>query len=120
MEFTQKLEKGQEVINGIIERVWEDQNFKNKFMNTPQDAIEEFTGKKFNLKDNMSIEVEDQSDPNIVYLNIPKKVELEDLELTDEELETVSGGDFGASVLAGIVAYVLIEVAEGIYEGLTN
>ena len=120
MEFTQKLEKGQDVINGMIERAWQDESFKNKFINSPQEAIEEFTGKKFNLKEDKTITVEDQTDPNVVYINIPRKVEVGNLELTDEELETVSGGDFGASVLAGIVAYVVIEVAEGIYEGLTN
>ncbi|MFY7672171.1 hypothetical protein ACOSP6_13890 [Tenacibaculum sp. MEBiC06402] len=120
MNFTQKLEKGQDVINGIIERAWQDDSFKSKLMSTPKEAIEEFTGKTFNLKDNKSIEVEDQTDPNVVYLNIPKRVEIEDLELSENELEAVSGGDFGASVLAGIVAYVIVEVAEGVYEGLTN
>lgn len=120
MEFTQKLEKGQDVINGMIERAWQDESFKNKLINSPQEAIEEFTGKKFNLKENMTISVEDQTNSDVVYLNIPKKVEVDNLELTDEELETVAGGDFGVSLLAGLAAYAIIEVAEGIYEGLTN
>jgi len=120
MEFTQKLEKGQDSINGMIERAWQDENFKNKFINSPQETIEEFTGKNFNLKENMTISVEDQTDSDVVYLNIPRKVELEDLELTDEELETVAGGDFGISLLAGLACYAIIEIAEGIYEGCTN
>lgn len=120
MEFADKLEKGKEVINGIVERAHADENFKSKLIDSPQAAIEEFTGRKFNLKNNASIVVEDQTDSDVVYLNIPRKVELDDLELSEKELETVAGGDFGVSLLAGLACYAIIEVAEGIYEGLTN
>lgn len=120
MEFSDKLAKGQEVINGIVERAHSDESFKNLLIDNPQAAIKEFTGKDFNLKANRSIVVEDQTDSDVVYLNIPRKVELEDLELSEKELETVAGGDFGVSLLAGLACYAIIEVAEGIYEGLTN
>ena len=38
--------------------------------------------------------MEDQSDSNKIYLNIPQKIDFENLELSEEQLEKVAGGGF--------------------------
>ena len=43
-------------------------------------------------------------DPSIIYLNIPAKPDYSNLELTDEELEIVAGGEIGigGAILIGL------------------
>lgn len=64
-----------------------------------------------NLVENERLIVEDQSNTDIIYLNIPQKINLENFELTDEQLELVSGGlIITALALAG---YCLLGLAIG-------
>lgn len=37
--------------------------------------------------------VSDQTDPNMMYLYIPPKPDFDDMELTNEQLEQVAGGE---------------------------
>jgi hypothetical protein len=96
--------KGQELMNSLVEKALENATFKEQLIKNPSEAIEFLTGKKFENK--INIVVEDQTSLNHIYLNIPTKPKLDEFELTDEQLEMVSGGEF-------IVGGVIIGVAVG-------
>jgi hypothetical protein len=85
-------EKGQELMQQLITRAWEDEAFKQELMNNPEAAIEKATGKRFELPAGKRIVVRDQTEENVIYINIPRKPNLDELELTDEQLEKVAGG----------------------------
>ena len=113
MEVQQK--KIKEMYQELVQKAWESATFKEQLINNPKETISEFSEVRFNEKAN--IEVEDQTDTNIIYLNIPRsreKLDL-DLELTDEQLEQVSGGGeiwaTVATVLA--IAYFVNDVIDG-------
>ncbi len=98
----------------VIEKSWEDESFKKEFIATPIKALENLYGKNLDFPTGTEIVVEDQSNTDIVYLNIPRKVETEDLELTDEQLEQVAGGDFvivPGAIIAGIATVALVVAA---------
>ena len=100
MKITQEQqEQGQELYQELVQKAWESSTFKEQLINNPNLAIEKVTGRKVNFdkmdSDNIKFKVEDQSDPNIIYLNIPQKIDLENVELTPEQLEMISGGDGG-------------------------
>lgn len=100
MKTTQEqLNKGQDIYNKIIAKAWDDNNFKNELLSDPKIAIEKFTGKNSHFPDNTSIVVEDQSDSSVIYLNIPRQINLDDFELTEEQLELASGGIIGLCIL---------------------
>ena len=90
----EQKKKGQDIYQQLVEKAWESATFKEQLISNPEATIEEVTGVKPNFSKETKIIVEDQTDSNITYLNIPRKVNLEDFELTDEELEIVAGGGF--------------------------
>jgi hypothetical protein len=90
MEFTPE----QKVYAEIVQKAWDDAEFKKELIANPLEAIEKLTGKKLNLPEGKTLVVRDQTDDSTVYINIPaepKKVE--DLELSEEQLEVVAGGE---------------------------
>lgn len=87
-----KITKTQELLQSVIQKSWEDENFKQELIENPVKTIEQLTGEKINLPAGKTIVVKDQTDEAIVYINIPAKLNLEDLELTEEQLEAVAGG----------------------------
>lgn len=77
----------------IIERAWDDPNFKENLLENPKVAITKLFGTEFNLPKGIILKVRDQSDGNIAYINIPRNIN--EMELSDQELEYVAGGDVG-------------------------
>ena len=100
----EQQKKGQEVYQNLVQKAWESAAFKEQLVKNPETTISKVLGKEF--KGN--VVVEDQTDTNTIYLNIPRKLNAENLELTDEQLELVSGGEFvialaiGAAFLTGM------------------
>jgi hypothetical protein len=90
----EQQKQGAELMKTLVEKAWESATFKEQLISNPGVAIKEVTGHNFTIPENKRLVVEDQTDSSIIYLNIPQKVEVENLELTDEQLEMVSGGDF--------------------------
>jgi hypothetical protein len=88
----EQQEKGKQLHQELVQKAWESATFKEQLINNPEDAIAEVTGVTSKLSNDMSILVEDQTDVNVIYLNIPAKVNLDNFELTDEQLELVAGG----------------------------
>jgi hypothetical protein len=87
MEITQEQKLYQEV----VQKAWEDSEFKAELIANPVAAIEKLTGKKINLPKGKTLVVRDQTEDSTVYINIPTIPET-DVELNEEELEKVAGG----------------------------
>ncbi|KQM19132.1 NHLP leader peptide family RiPP precursor [Chryseobacterium sp. Leaf201] len=88
MEITQD----QKIYAEIVQKAWDDADFKKELMENPKAAIEKLTGKKLNLPEGKTLVVKDQTDESQVFINIPAKVNADDAELNDEQLEAVAGG----------------------------
>lgn len=100
MKITQEQKvKGQEFYRNLVTKAWEDATFKEELIKNPKAAIKNLKGEELILPDHTQIVVEDQTEETNIYLNIPRKVNLNDFELTDEELEIVAGGIVGLTVL---------------------
>jgi hypothetical protein len=92
MEFTQE----QKLYAEIVQKAWEDADFKKELVANPVAAIEKFTGKKMNLPEGKTFVVRDQTDESAVYINIPATPKkLVDAELDEAQLEAVAGGIVG-------------------------
>ncbi len=97
MEFTQE----QKFYGEIVQKAWEDAEFKTALIANPVEAIEKFSGKKLTLPEGKTLVVRDQTDNTTVYINIPAMPEV-DAELNEKELEAVAGGcQLGDSGLGG-------------------
>ena len=88
MEFTDE----QKVYAEIVQKAWEDAQFKSDLIANPVAAIEKLTGKKLNLPQGKTLVVRDQTDETAVYVNIPAKPSTDDVELNEDQLEVVAGG----------------------------
>jgi hypothetical protein len=104
MEITQEHRLNAQV----IERAWDDAQFKNELMANPVSTMEKFTGHKINLPVGKKLMVIDQTDESTVYFNIPKKLDVDELELTEEQLEMVAGGLTPTVILACIALGVTL------------
>jgi len=87
-----KLTKEQKLFQTIIEKAWQDSAFKENLIASPIKAIEELTGKCLNVPEGKTLVVRDQTDESIVYINIPARQSMDDVELTEEQLEIIAGG----------------------------
>ena len=103
MTLTEQQQKGQEILNTIIRKSWEDTNFKKDLIRNPIATIETVTGKKIELPDGKSIVVQDQTDKNTVYINIPGKPNISDIELNETQLEAIAGGNGIGDLLDDII-----------------
>ena len=102
MEFTQD----QKVYAEIVQKAWEDAEFKKELLSNPVAAIEKLTGKKLNLPEGKTLVVRDQTDDATIYINIPSKVEL-DAELNEEQLEAVAGGAIWPPTGTGLPPWII-------------
>ncbi|MBB4807376.1 putative AlkP superfamily pyrophosphatase or phosphodiesterase [Chryseobacterium defluvii] len=88
MEFTQE----QKLYVEIVQKVWDDAEFKKALFRDPVETIENFMGKKINLPEGKTLVIKDQTDESTLYINIPAEQNLEDVELNERQLEAVAGG----------------------------
>jgi len=97
------ITKNEEIILSAIERAWEDQSFKNELINDPRKALASVSNSSFDLNNETGIKFIDapsfsEDDEMISKTNselvvkIPPRMDLSDIELSEEELELVSGG----------------------------
>jgi hypothetical protein len=94
MKNTQEQqEKGEDLVKILIEKAWENPEFKEQLINNPSKTISNFLGKELENKMPNGVEllVVDQTDESKFYLNIPAKPKL-DLVLSEEQLDQVAGG----------------------------
>ena len=79
-------------INQIIAKCWENATFKQKLMTNPVQTIQQETGCTLDLPAGVQLVINDQSDARFEHFNIPAQNSYEDVELSEEELDCVSGG----------------------------
>jgi len=105
--------KSEKLIETLVSKARESAKFKERFINNSKEVLEEALNIKFPSE--KEIIVEDQTDSSKIYLNIPQNINISDLELTEEELERVSGGIVcgGLCVLGIIAGVVAISAAIG-------
>ena len=84
--------KKEQIIQAVISKAWEDAEFRKELLSNPIEAIEKLTGVVVVLPEEKELVVVDQTDKSKVYLNIPAEPELENTELTEEQLEIIAGG----------------------------
>ncbi|MCC5613119.1 NHLP leader peptide family RiPP precursor [Nostoc sp. CHAB 5834] len=106
MEFTQE----QKLYARIVQKAWEDAQFKADLTANPVAAIERLTGQKVDLPQGKTLVVRDQTDETAVYINIPTKPNTEDVELNEDQLEAVAGGAGIYSMLPLITSFPAILV----------
>lgn len=84
--------KKSEIIQMVISKAWEDSKYKKFLLEDPIRAIEELTGVKVVVPEGKTLVVNDQTDKAMVHINIPPEPEIENMELSEEQLETIAGG----------------------------
>lgn len=92
MEPTKQQQKSEELLQTIITKAWEDETFKQELIANPKETIVQVTGDSVKFPEGKTLVVEDQTDENTVFLNIPAEPNLEDMELNEEQLEAIAGG----------------------------
>ncbi|UHG94886.1 NHLP leader peptide family RiPP precursor [Spirosoma oryzicola] len=85
-------QKKQEIIEAVISKAWEDTSFRTELIADPVKSIEKLTGIKIVLPEGKSLVFLDQTDKSKIYVNIPSEPEVENMELTEDQLEAVAGG----------------------------
>ncbi|WP_345270289.1 NHLP leader peptide family RiPP precursor [Nibrella viscosa] len=85
-------QRKQEIIEAVISKAWEDNIYRKELIADPIKAIEKLTGVKVELPEGKTLVITDQTDKSKIYVNIPAEPEIENMELTEEQLEAVAGG----------------------------
>lgn len=114
--------KSHEAVLDLVKKAQNDVSFKETFINNPKEVLETKFDKEITLPEGVRIEVVDQSDSDYIFLNIPRRVDVDDLQLTDADLEKISGGDGSviSCVVGAIVVGALIYGAGYLVGRLTN
>lgn len=76
----------------LVSKCWEDSDFKDRLVSDPVNVIQEFTGEALSIPEGKTLVINDQTDTSNVYVNIPPQEILDNMELTDKQLEAVAGG----------------------------
>jgi hypothetical protein len=95
MKHTEQQQKAQKFLSSIYTKAWEDSNFKQNLINNPIETLNKFTGKIVDFPEDKTISVQDQTNSNHIYINIPSKPNLDNLKLNEEQLEMIAGGSMG-------------------------
>ena len=97
------MEKYNEGMQSLYDTFHSNPEFKADLLANPIPTIEALTGKPYT--GDYHVVVEDQTDPNTVYLNIPANPE-DGRELTMDELDSIAGGglfyDIGYAIGQGL------------------
>lgn len=117
MKYTQEQQKqGAILLEALVKKAWESPTFKDQLVADPTAAIKDFTGKDFAMPKGKKLIAEDQTNDSVIYLNIPSQPNIDELELSEEQLEQVSGGfTFTVTVIPIMDAVFCIGVGATIY-----
>lgn len=86
-------QKAKFFLTSIYKKAWEDKQFLKELTKDPMTTLNKFTRRTGKLPDGKKLVVEDQTNPNHIYLNIPANpVASNDLELNESHLDQLSGG----------------------------
>ncbi|MEO0472042.1 MAG: NHLP leader peptide family RiPP precursor [Bacteroidota bacterium] len=106
-----EITKEQRILTNVIQKAWSDDAFKSELLasDNPRALIEATAGERLDLPANVQVRVSDQGDSNYAYLNIPPRPNYDEMELSDEQLEMVAGGEMvvATTILIGLSAATL-------------
>ncbi|AYZ14353.1 NHLP leader peptide family RiPP precursor [Chryseobacterium arthrosphaerae] len=85
-------DKKEQIIQTIISKAWEDAEFRKELLSNPVETIEKLAGVVVILPEGKELVIVDQTDKSKVYVNIPAEPEIDNLELTEDQLEIIAGG----------------------------
>ncbi|WP_269236243.1 NHLP leader peptide family RiPP precursor [Flavobacterium flavigenum] len=89
-----ELFNDQKILESIVKKAWDDPVFKSNLIASPIQTLESFLGKPIQLPEGKTISVIDKSNASAIYISIPVNPEIimEDAELSEEQLDYISGG----------------------------
>lgn len=99
-----KLSKNQQILSKVLEKVWEDEEFKNRLIQDPTKVMRETFEETLDLPAGKTLAVVDQTDASKFYLNLPPEPNMDEIELTDEQLELIAGGGSDADIMAATMS----------------
>ena len=108
-----ELTKGQKLYQTIVEKAWESEMFKNELINSPVQVIEELLGEKLNIPEGKTLVVRDQMDESTVFINIPARKDMSDVELNEDQLDMVTGGTLDDPIIIDDSMSALDQVVGG-------
>jgi hypothetical protein len=73
LKLTEEQKQAYTIIQKLIDTCHEDDRFKRELIDNPILTIEKVIGKQRHFEKNIKVKVEDQSDSQILYLNLPPK-----------------------------------------------
>jgi hypothetical protein len=119
-----ELAQQQIVYSNVVQKAWESAEFKKDLIANPLETFEKFTGHKFNLPEGKSLVIKDENDElenddSKIYLVIPTKQDIDNIILTEEQLEAVAGGIFTTPVCVYLAAVTAMEAIGCIAAGAT-
>lgn len=88
-----ELTNDQKILDAIVKKAWEDPTFRNNLIARPVATIESFLGHPIHLPEGKKIAFVDQTDSSTIFINIPAEPNMDDVELNEEQLDIVAGGD---------------------------
>lgn len=88
-----QLTNDEQVLQSIVQKAWKDPAFKSNLISNPVATVETFLGRPMSLSADKNICFVDQTDNSTVFINIPAEPNMDDMELDDDQLDIVSGGD---------------------------
>jgi hypothetical protein len=92
MKKIKKFKTGEDLNNSIVNKALSNPDFKKKLIDNPKETINDHAEGEYFLSSDIKVEIHDQSNPNEINLMIPPPVDINDTELTPDELEMVAGG----------------------------
>ncbi len=79
-------------LTSIYKKAWKDKTFLKNLVKDPIETLDNFTGRKGRLPIGKVLVIEDQTNPDHIYLNIPPKpANYNDRELSEKQLDHVAG-----------------------------
>jgi hypothetical protein len=97
-----RFEAEKNIFEQVVEEAWNNPAFKASLIENPVAAIKALTGQDIKLPAGIDrLVVKDQSNPETAYLNIPVQLNMEDAELTEQQLEVVAGGVVDGGIYDG-------------------
>jgi hypothetical protein len=88
-----KLTNDQEILQSVVKKAWKDPAFKSSLIQNPVATIENYLGHPIHLPTGKNLAFVDQTDSTTIFINIPAEPNMEDMELNEEALDIISGGE---------------------------
>ncbi|UKB83920.1 hypothetical protein LF887_23450 [Chryseobacterium sp. MEBOG06] len=89
------LTKDEEILQSVVKKAWKDPVFKNSLIQNPVATMENFLGSPIILPAGKNLAFVDQTDSTTIFVNIPAELDMDDMELDEEQLDVISGGNDG-------------------------